>query len=81
MVRNEIDKLDSKLSLLGWRLEDLRRERERLEITLKRKRLKPETWASLEARLASINDQIKALQREESDVDDERYDRLYGWRR
>jgi seryl-tRNA synthetase len=75
--KDEFTKLDNKLSLIQSRLGDLYRDRDGLEEDLQRKGLKPDMREILEARLTSLNDRIKAAQKEEWDTDDERYDALY----
>jgi hypothetical protein len=78
MPRSELDKLDTKLSLIQGRLREMYADRDRLTDELQQKRLKPDMWKILESRLAILNDQIKAREKEESDIDDQRYDQLYG---
>lgn len=70
--------LDNKLSAVWSRLIYLRRGRDELEAAARRKR-KAETRDPILARIASIDTQIKAAEREEWDADDERYDLI--WRR
>jgi hypothetical protein len=80
-TRNEIDKFDNKLSLIQGRLRGLYANREEIEEELQQKGLKADVREALEARLALLDEQIKAAQKEEWDIDGERYDRLYGRRR
>jgi seryl-tRNA synthetase len=75
--KDEITKLDTKLSLIQSRINDLLTEHERLEEELKQKGLKRSLRESLKTRMAAIDGQIKAAQKEDWDADDQRYDLLY----
>jgi hypothetical protein len=75
--KDELSKLDNKLSLIRSRLTDLYRDRDEIEGELQQKGLKPDMRGILESRLASVNNRIKVEEKEEWDADDERYDALY----
>lgn len=70
--------LDNQLSAVQSRVNWLLKDREELEAVLRRKR-KPATRESILAKIASIDSQIKAAEKEEWEADDERYDLI--WRR
>ena len=75
---DRLQQIESSLSIIGSRLHDLRKQRDDLEATLRRKR-KPETRDLIAARIAVVDSQIKAAETEEWEADDERYDLI--WRR
>jgi seryl-tRNA synthetase len=68
--------IDSTLSVIQSRLNHLRRERDELDASLRRKR-KPETLENLLASIARIDLQIKAAEKEEWSADNERYDLIW----
>lgn len=70
--------IDNRLSAIQSRLNYLRRDRDELEAAIRRMR-KPETRESIRARIAGIDLQIKAAEKEEWEADNERYDLI--WRR
>lgn len=75
--KDEFAKFDNKLSFIRYRLMDLYRDRDEVEEELRQKGLKSSRREILEARLVSVHDRIKAAQKEEWDIDNDRYDALY----
>ncbi len=75
--KQELDKFENKLSSIRRRFGDLYRDRDEVNEELLQKGLESDRRKILEARLALIFERIKALESEEWDIDNERYDALY----
>jgi hypothetical protein len=72
-----LQQLDVRLSMLNWRLDGLRRQRDNLLAESSKKRFGLKAKEFLRLRIEAIDIQIKAAEEEEWEADDERYDLLW----